>query len=129
MIRPEEALTALLVSTTRASPQAIETGTRILIDDGCLELEVTGKEENTLLCTALNTSVIKGNKSVNVPGVTFDLPAVSPKDREYIEFAAVHQLDFIAHSFVRSKQDILDVQEILDKHQSQAKIIAKIENQ
>ncbi len=101
----------------------------ILIDDGQLELEVTEIKKDHLLCKALNNGVIKGRKSVNVPGVTFNLPSVTEKDKEYIEFAAKNDLDFIAHSFVRSKKDVLDVQKILDQHKSGIKIIAKIENQ
>jgi len=102
---------------------------RILIDDGQLELEVVEVKKDFLVCKALNNGVIKGKKSVNVPGVSFKLPSVTDKDREYIEFAAKNDLDFIAHSFVRNKEDVLEVQKILDKHKSNIKIIAKIENQ
>jgi pyruvate kinase len=101
----------------------------ILIDDGQLELQVLEAEKNYLICQAMNNGVIKGKKSVNVPGVSFNLPSVTQKDREYIEFAAKHGLDFIAHSFVRSKEDVQEVQSILDLHNSDIKIIAKIENQ
>jgi pyruvate kinase len=65
---------------------------------------------------------------VNVPCSNFSLPSVTEKDKIYIEFAAKHELDFIAHSFVRNKQDVLDVQQILDKFKSPVKIISKIEN-
>jgi pyruvate kinase len=102
---------------------------RILIDDGQLELEVIQIKKDYAVCKALNNGVIKGRKSVNVPGVSFNLPSVTDKDREYIEFAAKNDLDFIAHSFVRNKKDVQDVQAILDKFQSDIKIIAKIENQ
>jgi pyruvate kinase len=101
----------------------------ILIDDGQLELEVIEVTKGHLVCKALNNGVIKGKKSVNVPGISFHLPSVTQKDREYIEFAAKHELDFIAHSFVRSKEDVLEVQAILDHFKSDIKIIAKIENQ
>jgi pyruvate kinase len=101
----------------------------ILIDDGHLELEVLEFHNDYLLCKALNNGTIKGKKSVNVPGVSFKLPSVSQKDREFIEFAAKLELDFIAHSFVRNKEDVLEVQAILDHFKSDIKIIAKIENQ
>jgi pyruvate kinase len=101
----------------------------ILIDDGQLELEVIEIKKEYLLCKALNKGVIKGKKSVNVPGVSFNLPSVTQKDLEYIEFAAKHKLDFIAHSFVRNKEDVHEVQRILDRLKSDIKIIAKIENQ
>jgi pyruvate kinase len=64
-----------------------------------------------------------------VPGVHIDLPSLSDKDRKSIDWAITHNLDFVAHSFVRNKQDVLDVQQLLDERQSPIKIIAKIENQ
>lgn len=101
----------------------------ILIDDGSVEFKVTGREKGFLVCETLNPGIVKARKSVNVPGVSFKLPSISEKDRMYIEFASEHDLDFIAHSFVRNKQDLLDVQKILDSNSSAVKIIAKIENQ
>lgn len=101
----------------------------ILIDDGQLELEVIDQIGTYLVCKALNNGLIKGKKSVNVPGVSFSLPSVTQKDKEYIEFAAKHGLDFIAHSFVRNKEDVQEVQGLLDHFKSDIKIIAKIENQ
>jgi len=101
----------------------------ILIDDGQLELEVIENRKDHLVCKALNSGMVKGRKSVNVPGVSFKLPSVTQRDREYIEFAVKHELDFIAHSFVRNKKDVREVQKILDELKSDIKIIAKIENQ
>lgn len=72
---------------------------------------------------------LRSRKSVNVPGVSIDLPSVTDKDRRFIEWAISHDVDFIAHSFVRSARDIRAVQEILDAHDSPIKIISKIENQ
>ena len=68
-------------------------------------------------------------KSVNVPGVSIDLPSVTEKDRRFIEWAVRNDVDFIAHSFVRSARDVKAVQDILDAHGSPIKIISKIENQ
>ena len=102
---------------------------KILIDDGEVSLSVIGKEEKILYCIAENDGVIKGRKSVNVPRVSLNLPPVSTRDREYIRWAIEHDLDFIAHSFVRNKEDLIEVQKILDEHNSHLKIIAKIENQ
>jgi pyruvate kinase len=75
-----------------------------------------------------NDGVIHPRKSVNIPSVHVKLPALSEKDKRFIEFAADQHLDFIAHSFVRNKEDVLAVQAILDKKKSRIKIIAKIEN-
>jgi len=103
-------------------------GNQILIDDGDLSLEVIEKAEDCLVCRVGNTGQIKNKKSVNTPGISVDLPSISEKDVEFIEFAAQNDVDFIAHSFVRNKKDVLAVQEILDKFNSRIKIIAKIEN-
>ncbi len=107
----------------------VSVGKSILIDDGVLEFKVIKKSSGGLVCKAMNNGAIKGRKSVNVPGVKINLPSLTKKDRDYIEFAAKNKLDFIAHSFVRNKKDVLAVQKILDKYKSKAKIIAKIENQ
>ena len=104
-------------------------GSSILIDDGDVELIIESRDGNMLHCVASNDGTIGSRKSVNVPKVNFGLPSVSERDREFLEFAAVHDIDFIAHSFVRRRQDVEDVQAILDSHGSEAKIIAKIENQ
>ena len=100
----------------------------ILIDDGQLDLYVKEKRGNALICQAMNDGFIGGQKSVNVPRVRFNLPSLNQKDKEYIAFSIEQDVDFIAHSFVRNKEDILAVQSILDKRQSPIKIIAKIEN-
>lgn len=101
----------------------------ILIDDGDLDLKVVEKTTGYLICEVLNDATLGSRKSVNVPGVRINLPSLTEKDRRNIEWAITHKLDFIAHSFVRTKQDVLDVQAILDAHKSPIKIIAKIENQ
>ncbi len=102
---------------------------RILIDDGDIELVVKSKDSEFLICEAKNAGIISGRKSVNIPGVNIKLPSLSHKDREYISLAIELDIDFIAHSFVRNKEDIIEIQKILDTDNSNVKIIAKIENQ
>lgn len=104
-------------------------GSDVLIDDGDLELKVIEKQPDYLLCEIGNDATLGNRKSVNVPGVRINLPSLTEKDRKNILWAIDNQLDFIAHSFVRNKQDVLDIQRILDEHNSPIKIIAKIENQ
>jgi len=106
----------------------VPVGNQILIDDGDLALEVIEQAEDCLVCRVGNSGQIKNKKSVNTPGVSVDLPSISEKDVDFIEFAAKNNVDFIAHSFVRNKEDVLAVQEILGRLNSQIKIIAKIEN-
>lgn len=101
----------------------------ILIDDGELELKVVEKLDGELLCEVQNEATLGSRKSVNVPGVRINLPSLTEKDRNNIAYAIEKEIDFIAHSFVRSKQDVLDIREILDANCSDIQIIAKIENQ
>ncbi len=103
-------------------------GSRVLIDDGLIALLVNRKTSDTLICTALNDGEIKNKKGVNVPGVQLDLPSLTEKDAEFIDWATRNPVDFIAHSFVRCREDVLSIQGILDLRRSPIKIIAKIEN-
>jgi pyruvate kinase len=103
-------------------------GSSILIDDGSIALAVMEKEDDYLLCHVENDGVIYEKKSINIPSVHVKLPALSQKDIGFINFAADHDLDFIAHSFVRNAEDVIAVQSILERKNSPIKIIAKIEN-
>lgn len=107
----------------------IPMGARMLIADGEVELRVVEKSATELVCEFVGDGALRSRKSVNVPGVSIDLPSVTEKDRRFIEWAIAHDVDFIAHSFVRSIRDVQAVQAILDKHGSPIKIISKIENQ
>ena len=107
----------------------VPAGASILIDDGSIELQVVDKDDDKLVCKAMNPGVIKGRKSVNVPGVHISLPALTEKDKMFVDWAIDADIDFIAHSFVRNKEDLLEIQKILDSRDSHLKIISKIENQ
>lgn len=109
--------------------EEMHVGDDILIDDGEVDLEVTEIGDGYLLCCTMNDGVIGSRKSVNIPGVRINLPAITERDKQFIELSVKYEVDFIAHSFVRSKEDIEAVQEILDELKSPIKIIAKIENQ
>ena len=104
-------------------------GSTMLIDDGELAFTITQKHGDYLVAVAENHGWIKSRKSVNTPGVSINLPALSEKDKAYIEFATRHDVAFIAHSFVRRKEDILAIKQIIGLNKSKVKIIAKIENQ
>ena len=107
----------------------VPVGSDILIDDGSIGLKVVGKNDNALICNVCNNGVIKGKKSVNVPNVHISLPALTDKDRIFLNWAIDADIDFIAHSFVRNKEDLMEIQGILDERESHIKIISKIENQ
>jgi pyruvate kinase len=107
----------------------IPLGSLILIDDGELELKVLRKQGEALECSIENDGILASRKSVNIPSVKISLPSLTEKDKTFIMMAVDNKIDFIAHSFVRSKQDVIDVQEVLNSYNSKIKIIAKIENQ
>jgi pyruvate kinase len=107
----------------------IPTESLIMIDDGELELKAVKRKGNALECIVENEGILGSRKSVNIPGIKINLPSITEKDKVFIEMAVNNGVDFIAHSFIRSKQDVLDVQAVLDFHKSSIKIIAKIENQ
>lgn len=106
----------------------VPVGSMLLIDDGELELSVIGKSDDTLECEVQNNGCIGGRKSVNLPGVAINLPSVTAKDKMFIEWAIENNLDFIAHSFVRKREDLEAVNEIIRQHNSDIRIISKIEN-
>lgn len=106
----------------------IEVGTTILIDDGLIEMkveEITGKD---IVCRVINGGFVSNHKGVNVPGAILSMPYISDVDRADIEFGAEMGFDFLAASFARTKEDVLEVRKILDAKNSHMKIIAKIEN-
>ena len=108
----------------------VPNGSRVLIDDGELEMIVIEKLTDRLICEVKNDGQIKNKKSINTPGVPLKLQSVTEKDKGFIELAAKHNIDFIAHSFVRHEKDIQDVKDILNTAGNpDVKIISKVENQ
>ena len=104
-------------------------GCHILFDDGALDMLVIGINGPAVIAQVQNDGVLGSHKSVNVPGVHIALPPLTDKDRKNIMLAIEQDIDFIAHSFVRSAADVRAVQAILDAFNSDIKIISKIENQ
>ena len=107
----------------------VKAGMHLLIDDGELDFLIDSIDGKTLRCTALNDGELGSRKSVNIPGASIKLPSLTQRDIQNIGYAIEMGVDFIAHSFVRSRQDVLDIQKILDANNSPIKIISKIENQ
>ena len=108
--------------------EQVPVGTTIYIDEGYIELKVIEKNSEHLMCRVVRGGIIGNKRSVNVPSMNMTLPGLTSRDVEYIRLAINFDIDFIAHSFVRNKQDILNLQEILHREKSDIKIIAKIEN-
>ncbi|MFZ2286879.1 MAG: pyruvate kinase [Bacteroidales bacterium] len=107
----------------------VPVGATILIDDGELEIKILKSEGDSLAGRIENDGVLGSRKTVNIPQLRINLPSVSERDLAFIDLAVKLDIEFIAHSFVRSKEDVLAVQQLLDRQQSRIKIIAKIENQ
>jgi len=104
-------------------------GSNILIDDGEIEIRIMKREGDTLSGIMENDGTLGSRKTVNIPQVRINLPSVSNRDLGFIDLAVKLDIEFIAHSFVRNKEDVIAVQSLLDRHSSKIKIIAKIENQ
>ncbi|WP_129727811.1 MULTISPECIES: pyruvate kinase [Bacillaceae] len=108
----------------------VDTGSRILIDDGLIELEVIGKANGEIRTKVLNSGLVKNKKGVNVPNVSIKLPGITEKDVQDILFGVEQGVDFIAASFVRKASDVLEIRELLaEKGAKHIQIIPKIENQ
>ena len=112
-------------------PNDIEVGNMILIDDGLVELQILEIIDGTdIKCIALNNGTLKNHKGVNVPNVKINLPAIIQKDVDDILFGIENGIDFIAASFIRKSEDVMEIRRILESNNGQnIDIIAKIENQ
>ncbi|MNH74996.1 Pyruvate kinase [compost metagenome] len=111
-------------------PNDVEVGSTILIDDGLIGLTVVDVQGTEIKCRIVNGGTIKSKKGVNVPGVHISLPGITEKDANDIIFGIEQGIDFIAASFVRKASDVLEIRELLEKHNATyIQIISKIENQ
>ena len=106
----------------------ISVGTKVLIDDGLIEMSVKEISGEEIRCQVINGGFVSDHKGINVPGAVLSMPYISETDRADILFGIETGYDIIAASFVRCKEDILQVRQILKEHGSNIKIIAKIEN-
>lgn len=106
----------------------VKEGSRILIDDGKIEMEVKKIEGEEIICKILNGGMVSNHKGINIPGVELTMPYISDVDRADIMFGVQMGFDFIAASFVRNKEDVLAIRKILDENKSPIKIISKIES-
>ncbi|MBQ2952489.1 MAG: pyruvate kinase [Clostridia bacterium] len=115
--------------TYKNLPQDVKVGGPILIDDGLIGMTVEKIEGSNIICRVNNGGVVSNNKGVNIPGVHLSMPFISEKDRGDILFAIQENFDFIAASFTRSADDILQIRHILQENGGNGiSIIAKIEN-
>ncbi len=105
----------------------LKIGDTVLLDDGRLELRVAGKNDRSLLCKVLRGGVLKSHKGVNLPGAHLSLPSLSKKDKEDLRFGVKQGVDYVALSFVRTANDILQTRRFIHSLGANIPIIAKIE--
>ncbi len=109
--------------------QDVKIGCSILIDDGLVEMVVESIEGSDIICKVLNNGKISNNKGINVPGMHLNLPYMSEKDQQDILFGIKEDVDFIAGSFTRSAEDVMEIRKLLDENGgAYINIVAKIEN-
>src|SRR6266516_1085641 len=128
---------AQIVSTTyKLLPQDVKAGDRILLDDGLLELRVLGSDGTDVQCLVVHGGILKEHKGINLPGVAVSAGALTEKDRDDLKFGVLHDVDYVALSFVRRPQDVLEAQEFIrqvhaeqiEQHtQGSIPVIAKLE--
>lgn len=113
-------------------PQALDSlkiGDIVLLENGLMKIEVISIEEDGVTCKIVAGGVLGNKKSLNVPGVTLDIPFISDADREDMIYACLHDADFIALSFVNCRQDVIDAKEIFKQYgREDLKVISKIES-
>ena len=113
-------------------PQAIDNldvGSTILLENGLMKIQVISVEDDGVTCKVINGGVLGNKKSLNVPGANLNIPFINDIDREDIIYACEHEGDYLAASFVSSKEDVLEIREILKAHNREdMKIISKIES-
>ena len=115
--------------TYKNLPFDLKRGSRVLIDDGLIELRVKNLTDVDVECEVINGGIISSKKGVNVPDVYVNLPSLTEKDVEDIKFGIQQGFDYIAASFIRSANDVLKIRKVLEENNgSQIAIIAKIEN-
>lgn len=111
-------------------PSDVAVGGHILIDDGLVDLIIDNINGTEIECTLQNSATLKGRRGVNVPGAKLQLKAMTDKDKEDLKFGVENDFDFIAASFIRKPQDVLDIKEYLRSlGNDKIQIISKIENQ
>ena len=119
---------ASAVSVTYADlPTQLSVGDKVLLDDGNLELRVESSSDTDIICTVVHGGKISSHKGVNIPGVHIEMPYMSEQDKSDVLFGIELDVDYIAASFVRRKEDVIELRRFLDYHGGhEIKIISKI---
>jgi pyruvate kinase len=97
----------------------VKAGDRILLDDGLLELHVIDFAETEVRCTVVHGGLLKEHKGINLPGVAISAPALTEKDRDDLRFGVKHGVDYVALSFVRKPEDVLEAKDLIRQFQAE----------
>lgn len=124
--RPVAGDAQTIPTTYKALPQDVKPGDRILLDDGLMELRVQGATESDVHCQVIHGGLLKEHKGINLPGVTVSAPALTEKDREDLRFGIMHGVDYIALSFVRKPEDVLEARKLIRQYQAESEDRNKI---
>jgi pyruvate kinase len=117
-----------IISTTFQSlPDEVQSGSRILLSDGLIELRVNAVKDGNIDCEIINGGILGENQGINLPGAVLSVPSLTDKDKKDLQFGLKHGVDLIALSFVRSAADVRSVKELIASHGSSVPVIAKLE--
>jgi pyruvate kinase len=128
-VRPNDVETRSIHVNYQELIDVLEVGNRMTVDNGLINFEVLDKDGEQLVCKVIDGGTLGSRRHVNLPGVRVNLPAITSKDRKDIEFGLDNDVDFIALSFVRSADDIVELRELMGAKSKNVKVIAKIEDQ
>jgi pyruvate kinase len=126
-VRPVLGTDTLIPCQYRRLPAEVKAGAQILLDDGNLELKVTGKSGGMVRAKVVRGGVLKNNKGMNLPDTQMNIPALTAKDRRDVQFCIRGGVDYIALSFVRTAKDIRELNTLLRRRKADIPVIAKIE--
>jgi pyruvate kinase len=111
----------IIPTTYEALPQDVQAGDRILLDDGLLELRVLSTTDTDVVCQVVHGGVLKEHKGINLPGIAVSAPALTEKDRDDLRFGVAHDVDYVALSFVRRPEDVLEAKYLIHQFQLESK--------
>jgi len=108
-----------IATTYQPLPQDVKVGDRILLDDGLLELRVLNANDTDVRCQVVHGGYLKEHKGINLPGVAVSAPALTEKDKDDLKFGVLHDVDYVALSFVRKPEDVIEAKQLIRQYQSE----------
>lgn len=112
----------MFATTYQPLPQDVKVGDRILLDDGLLELRVLAHNETDVRCQVMHGGLLKEHKGINLPGVAVSAPALTEKDWGDLKFGVLHNVDYVALSFVRKPEDVVEAKQLIRQYQAELNV-------